>query len=195
MDNNASFIPKTNLTGSFDSGNKKSNKVGLLSLLGIIIFIISIVLAGGVFLLGQYKTKTIQDKVASLERAKGAFEPALIEKLSKLDVRINSAKKVLSNHISASAFLKLLEQITLKTVRFSEFEFTKRDDGSFNVIMRGEANSYSSVALQSDMFGGNKFIQEPIFSDFRLSSNGNVLFNFSAIIDRTLVLYENNIEK
>ncbi|MEK7182394.1 MAG: hypothetical protein AAB334_02805 [Patescibacteria group bacterium] len=195
MDGNTSFIPKTKLTDSFNSENRKSNKIGLLSLLSIIMFIISVVLAGGVFLLGEYKTKTIQDKVASLERAKGSFEPALIEKLSKLDTRINSAKKILSSHISVSTFLKLLEKLTLKTVRFSEFEFTRRDDGSFNVLMRGEANSYSSVALQSDMFGGNKFIQEPIFSDFKLSSNGNVLFNFSAIIDRSLILYENNIEK
>lgn len=195
MNNNTSFIPRTKLTDSFDSGNKKSSKIGLLSLLSIIMFIISIVLAGGVFLLGEYKTKAIQNKVASLERAKGSFEPALIEKLSKLDTRINSAKKVLNNHISVSTFLKLLEKLTLKTVRFSEFEFVKRDDGSFSVLMKGEANSYSSVALQSDMFGGNKFIQEPIFSNFKLSPSGNVLFDFSAIIDRSLILYENNIEK
>lgn len=195
MESNTSFIPKTKITGSFDSENKKSNKIGLLSLLGIIIFIVSIVLAGGVFLLGEYKAKTIQDKVASLERAKGSFEPALIEKLANLDTRINSAKKILDNHISVSTFLKLLEKLTLKTVRFSEFEFARRDDGSFNVLMKGEANSYSSVALQSDMFGGNKFIQEPIFSDFKLNSAGNVLFSFSAIIDRSLILYENNIEK
>jgi len=194
MDGKTSFIPRGQMTTSFEA-NKKSSKVSLFLLVSIIIFIVSIVLAGGVYLLSEYKAKSIKDKIDSLERAKGSFEPALIEQLSNLDVRINSAQKVLDNHISISSFFKLLEQITLKTVRFNEFEFTQRGDGSFFVTMRGEADSYSSVALQSDMFAGSKYIQEPIFSGFKLNSKVNVLFDFSAVVDKSLILYENNLEK
>ncbi|MFA5838906.1 MAG: hypothetical protein WC849_03140 [Candidatus Paceibacterota bacterium] len=194
MDGKTSFIPRGQMTTSFEA-NKKSSKVSLFLLVSIIIFIVSLVLAGGVYFLSEYKAKAIKDKIDSLERAKGSFEPALIEQLSNLDVRINSAQKVLDGHISVSSFFKLLEQTTLKTVRFNEFEFTQRGDGSFFVTMRGEADSYSSVALQSDMFAGNKYVQEPIFSGFKLNSKGNVLFDFSAAIDKSLILYENNLEK
>jgi len=195
MDGKTSFIPKGQIVDSFQTENKKTGKIGLLLLISIIIFIVSLILAGGVFLLGQYKTKTIQNKIASLERAKGSFEPALIEQLSKLDTRINSAEKVLDNHVSVSLFLKLIEKLTLKTVRFNEFEFTDKGNGSFFVTMRGEAKNYSSVALQSDMFSGNKYIQEPIFSGFKLGPGGNVLFDFSAIINKDLILYKNNINQ
>jgi hypothetical protein len=61
--------------------------------------------------------------------------------------------------------------------------------------MGGIASSFSSVALQSDIFGENKFIQEPIFSNLNLDSKGDVIFDFSAFVDPRLLSYSDSILK
>ena len=194
MDNQPSFIPKKQLTATF-RGNETRSRVSLFFLISIILFVVSLILAAGVFFLQKYKTNTIQTKVASLERARGLFEPDLIRELIDVDVRIKSANEVINNHISASSFFKLLEQVTIKTIRFKDLELSAGENNTYSITMNGEADSYASVALQSSLFGGNKYILEPIFSDFELTEKGNVLFNFSAKIDRALLLYENSLAK
>ena len=62
------------------------------------------------------------------------------------------------------------------------------------VVLRGWAKSFNEVALQSDSFAGEKFIQEPIFSDINLDESGNILFSFSAILDPSLISYGNVVK-
>jgi hypothetical protein len=60
--------------------------------------------------------------------------------------------------------------------------------------MSGLARSFSSVALQSDEFGKNRFIQQPVFSGFSLDDRGDVEFNVTALIDPSVVSYEGRMK-
>ena len=55
--------------------------------------------------------------------------------------------------------------------------------------MMGEAKSFNAVALQSDVFGGERSFQDPIFSNFTLNENGNVIFKFSTSVEPELLRY------
>ena len=50
----------------------------MFMLLGLVIFIASATLAGGVFFYAQYLNASAASKLGQLDRAKAAFEPALI---------------------------------------------------------------------------------------------------------------------
>lgn len=186
-----SFIPKKSLTVA--RRQPKGNNIGIFFLLTLVIFIGVIALAIGVFLYQQFLLKNIEQKSASLERARAAFEPALIQEISRLDIRIHSARDILDNHKAISAFFDLLEAATLKSVSFENLDYRTDEGGRTSISMKGRALNFSSVALQSDIFGKNKFVQEPIFSDLNLDKKGDVIFNFSAFIDPRLISYENAI--
>ncbi|MDP6387841.1 MAG: hypothetical protein QGG63_00990 [Candidatus Pacebacteria bacterium] len=186
-----SFIPKKSLTVA--SRQSKGSSIGIFFLLTLIIFVGVIALAIGVFLYQQFLLKNIEQKNASLERARAAFEPALISEISRLDTRMRSAQDILSNHKAISAFFDLLEASTLESVSFENLDYRIDEGGKTSISMRGRALNFSSVALQSDIFGKTKFIQEPIFSDLNLDKKGNVIFNFSAFIDSRLISYESII--
>lgn len=186
-----SFIPKKSLAAT--SRQPKGNSIGIFFLLALIIFIGVIALAIGVFLYQQFLLKSVEQKIASLERASAAFEPTLIQKLSRLDIRIHSAQDILNNHKAVSTFFDLLEASTLESVSFENLDYKTDEGGRTSISMRGKALNFSSVALQSDIFGKNKFILEPIFSELNLDKKGDVIFNFSAFIDPRLISYENTI--
>jgi hypothetical protein len=194
-----SFIPKKSLaTASRDksrsiSGTKST--IGIVFLITLIIFISVIALAIGVFLYQQFLLQNIEKKRESLDRARAAFEPSLIEEMGRLDVRMKSAREILDNHKALTAFFDLLETNTLASLQFENLSYRVDPANKVSITMGGIASSFSSVALQSDIFGENKFIQEPIFSNLNLDSKGDVIFDFSAFVDPRLLSYSDSILK
>lgn len=186
-----SFIPKRPLNTA--SSQSKGSSIGIVFLITLIIFISALVLAVSVFLYQQFLFQDLDRKKVSLERARAAFDPNLIQELSRLDGRIESSKSILNDHRTVSSLFSLLEEITLKSISFDNFNYKTDEAGRVSIIMDGKASSFSSVALQSDAFSDNKFIEEPIFSNLNLDSKGNVIFNFAAFVSHQLVSYKNFI--
>lgn len=181
-----SFIPKKPVT---TAPRRQKISSGLFSLIALILFLAALSLSVGVFLYQQYLVQSIERKSASLERAKAAFEPALIKEMSRLDLRMDSAQEILDKHTALSAFFELLEDTTLKSVQFEDFSYLVGVEGEIRISMVGRALSFAAVALQSDSFGDSIFIREPIFSGLNLDEKGNVVFVFNAVLDASLISY------
>ena len=184
-----SFIPKK----TFDVGPAPkatgSSVSAILSFIAVIALVLSIVSAAGVFLYERFLITSIKNKEETLERAKSAFEPELIRELSRIDSKFTIGEELLNDHTAPSGLLDLLEDVTLETVRFTNFSYLADAGGELRISMQGEARSFASVALQSDEFGRNRSLRDTAFSGLTLDEVGNVQFTVSAIVDPTLVSY------
>lgn len=189
-----SFIPKKSLAtvAKSQSANTSGTEGGIsiVFLIALIIFISVLALAIGVFLYQQFLFQDIENKKVSLDRARSAFEPTLIEEMSRLDFRMKSASEILNNHKALSEFFSLLENTTLVSIQFKDFNYNIDESERISISMNGVASNFNSVALQSDIFGDNKFIQEPIFSNLNLDKKGDIVFDFTAFIDPKLLSYK-----
>ena len=67
------------------------------------------------------------------------------------------------------------------------------NNGSASLTVTGSADSFSSVALQSDQFGATKLLKDVIFSGISVNESGKVGFTVTATIDPSLLLYSNSI--
>ncbi len=160
----------------------------LLLLSGIVLFVASAALAVAVFLYQQFLNTESASKLAQLQRAKAAFEPSLIEQLTRLDDRMHAADGLLSAHIAPSAFFRALEQATLTTVSFQTLDLEAADARHITVKMQGIAQSVNSIALQADLFSKNGVITSPIFSGIARQPDG-VHFDLSAIVNPNTISY------
>jgi len=188
-----SFIPKKTTS---PIGPTSKAGVNLVTLFGVIIFLISIALAGTVFIYEGYLTNNIKTMKDSFKRNEQAFNPQSITAYSTLNARINVANTLLKTHVAVSNIFDLLEQATLKNVRFSDFNYTYISDKRLTLSMKGQATSYNAIAKQSDVFSQdpmNKYIHNAIFSNLDLDQSGNVVFSFTADVDPQQVLYRNNL--
>lgn len=186
-----SFIPQKTYK---KSNTKKRSYGGLLMGIASFIFVITILIAGTLFLYNRYLTKEIETMSQSLEREKGSLEKEVIKKLSLVDKRIEASKLVLDNHVTLVSLFDLLEQNTLQRVMFKELSFSPGEGGWWTLSLKGATNSYASVALQSDVFGKNKNMKELIFSNLGIGIDGGVVFDVSAIVDPRLFSYRNSLE-
>ncbi|MDO8482959.1 MAG: hypothetical protein Q7S86_04040 [bacterium] len=186
-----SFIPKKALNET--TGRSRPESVSVFLIIGVIIFILGLAASGGVFAYKKILVKSIADMNGRLAQAKNSFEPESIEKWNRLNKRIEASKKLLTSHTVVSTVFDLLENATLATVKFNSFNYDLRDSGISSISLAGEAKNFSSVALQSDIFGQEKYIKTPVFSDLNPDQNGNIVFKFNASLDPNLVSYKKNL--
>lgn len=160
----------------------------LLFLSGVVLFVASAALAVAVFLYQQYLDTESASKLTQLQRAKAAFEPSLIQELTRLDDRMHVADLLLGTHVAPSAFFHALEAATLSTVAFQSLDYQAADPKHITVKMQGIAQSVNSIALQADLFSKNGVITSPIFSDIARQADG-VHFNLSAVVNPNAINY------
>jgi hypothetical protein len=182
----SSFIPKKPIVSQ--GSIKPARTVSIVSLVAIIVFVVSLLLSGGVVFWEKFLVKKIASEKQSLERAKDAFDPLTIETLERVSGRIESSKKLLASHTTLSPLFDLVETLTLKSVRFRSFDFAVKD-GEPVISMKGQAESFSAVALQADVFGKSRHLNQPVLSDLELERDGRVSFSFTAGLSPELITF------
>lgn len=184
----SSFIPQDATVPHTIRAPGRTGLADLLVLIAIVFLVASLALAAGVFLYLQYLDTSRTAKLDQLERARQAFEPSLIQTLTRLDDRMHAASAVLKEHIAPTVFFNLLGQLTLQTVAFSNLTFQGGDSQNMTIAMDGIARSVNSIALQADNLSKSGVITNPLFSNIDRRIDG-VHFNLTAVINPTLLNY------
>ena len=186
-----SFVPKKPVITQ--NVVPRSSSIDLFSLIAIVLFILSLALSGSIFFWKGLIEKDITIKKATLERARDAFEPELIKKIIRLDSRIESAEKLLNSHISVTRLFDALSTITLRGVRFKDFNFAYLAKDKVEVSMKGQAQSFAAVAIQSDFFNQQKYLKNTLIGDLALEPTGLIAFSVRTIVDPALVSYSGGL--
>src|SRR3989344_2394097 len=188
-----SFIPH-------DAGESKaarrSSEGGLwdlLLMLGIVALAVSCALAAGVFLYQQYLKTSINRSLDRLREAREQFDPSLVNQLTRLDNRMQSADDLLATHLAPSAFFSVLDQITAQTVPYQGLEMEVNDPRRITLKMSGVARSVNSIAFQADLLRKSGVFTSPIFSNLDRQKDG-VHFALNAFIDATKINFGDLID-
>jgi hypothetical protein len=187
-----SFIPKKPIVESRPSGSG----VSLFLLLSIIVFIVAIALAGGVWLWQKSLVSQIEKDKQALVAAKDSYQEDTINPLIRLNDRIVVSNNLLNSHLAISPVFTMLEQNVLRNIRLKNMKFSYTASNKIKIDLAGTASSYDALSKQSDAFGSEtlrKFISQPVISDFNPTADGSVSFNFTASVDPSLVSYGNTI--
>lgn len=186
----SSFIPHDAAEPKYVPKNRygSGGLADLLLLVAIVGFIASAALAGAAFLYQQYAQTSAASKLTQLKSAEAAFEPSLIQQLTRLDDRMHAAEQVLGTHLAPTTFFQSLEASTLQTISFQSLDLEAPDAQHITVKMSGVAESVNSIALQADLFSKSNVITSPIFSDINRAPDG-VHFNLTALVNPTALNY------
>ena len=184
-----SFIPKKPIVESqpTDSG------VSLFLLLSVIVFIVTIALAGGVWLWKGSLVKQIEKDRIDLVAARNSYEEGTINDLVRLNDRIEESQNLLSKHLAVTPVFALLEENIIKNVQLKTMKFSYAGVDKIKIDLTGTARNYDALSNQSDAFGDlsvKGILSEPVVSDFMLNPDGSVSFNFNALVSAELVSYE-----
>ncbi len=190
-----SFIPKKPLVEEKISSRRP---VSLLNFVVKIIFVFSIIAAVGVYFYKLTIEKRVQEKDTQIVLASERFDANAIAEMKLLDTRIKASEELVRNHIMLSPIFLALEEVTLKSVSYTKFEYkiiTEEGVRKIMVLMTGKATSYEALALQSDALVTNKYIKDTIFSNLNLDDKGRVTFDLSFIVLPTFLNYQDTLNR
>src|SRR3989344_5427822 len=105
------------------------------------------------------------------------------------------ARTLLRSHVSPSAIFYFLSTVTLEKVQFNSFDLAVNKNGGATMTLSGTADSFSTVALQSDQLGASKVLRDVLFSGITVAETGKVSFTVNAGVDPDLILYSSNLKQ
>lgn len=189
------FIPKKNLGMSPQKSSSRTSRrtTSIVGLLAILLFITAAVSVVGVFLYKYRLSAVVKNNIESINRAEKAFEPNTIVELKKLDIRLRAASELLENHVAVVDFFESFAESTLPDIQYSGINVDFSQDVPA-VSMDGLARGYLPIAQQSDIYEENRFIQNPIFSDFSRTDVDRISFSLTFSINPDLLVYGRTIE-
>jgi hypothetical protein len=186
-----SFIPKKPMTMTARPFAKEPRS--LFFYIALFLFIVSLLASGGLFLYKAYLNNQKDISSKSLSEVRGSFEKATIEELDLYDKRTNIITELLNKHIVLTPLFKLLEENTIPSIQYTNFE-QKEIGGSYKVTINGLATDYRAIAMQADVFNTPKgqMLENVVFSNLEKTKNNNVSFDLEFNVNPSLLYYENN---
>jgi hypothetical protein len=184
----SSFIPKqpVNQVTRHVSGSN------IFFLISFLIFIVTGVLSGFVYLWDKQTDIKITQVNKDLNSVRNAFDQNTVKEFVRLNDKINTSDFLLKQHVAPSVLFGIIGDSTLKNVRFTNFTYANTGGDKVSVSMSGEAISYETVSLQASAFANPELrnvFRNSIFSDPSLAADGKATFTYTAGIDPTLINY------
>jgi hypothetical protein len=181
------FIPKKPIVPETSGPRPTSRPVGLLSTISTILFFVAIICAIGVYVWEQYETQESAKLSASITLVEKSFEPELITQLQSLDTQLKTANTVLSGHTVVTPIFNVLASSTLPKVQFTKMSLVDDPTTGMAVSMSGVADSYQTIAQESDVLGSTSAFKNVLFSNFVLTQSGQISFDLSFSVDPSIV--------
>lgn len=195
----ASFIPKRPLIeGGPSLLSSRSGNVNIFFFITVALFVISLLIAGGLFALNFYENSQISKAISTLADIPKKYPYQQMLDLTRLDNRIETTKTILKRHLAVSSVFNVLSQATIKNVQFTDFKYddtagVKNPLAAPTFSLNGIAKSYNSVAFQSDIMRQNANFKNPIFTNLHLDDKGNVGFSIDGSFDPSVTLYSSTL--
>ena len=193
-----SFIPKKPITSSIQSEPESGHGVSLLMTIGMFIFIVSLLVAGGAYGLTLYLASQKTSYVKTLTTQMAQFQTDDLKRFKIMNTKIDLAKQLLSQHILTSYIFDDVGNLISDKVRFTSMDISAPDVGKpITIHITGYGLNYEVVAWQSDVLGmlEQKGLRDVVLSPVitnpaKNSTNGTVSFDFTATINPSKISYE-----
>lgn len=184
-----SFIPKQTLGAVPGRVPHRRRHFNVFSFVGMVVFLCGMILAVGVFLYKDFSEKALAGKKKELQDIKNSFSQGDIEALRELDRRINVSRALLDTHLSPSVVFDALELRTQRDMSFTDFSYERRESGSVELILKGVALRFNTVALQSKQLADAQMLARTVFSDINVDEDGRVRFTTTSEGDTAALAY------
>jgi hypothetical protein len=186
-----SFIPKKPLTTTVSGYKTKSN---FLTIIMVAIFLATVGAGVGIFLYKIAVQKQIDFQIADLKKSKEEFNPKFLKEAGRLNTKIITIKTLFDNHQAPSAIFDLIEKVTIETVRYDSFKYSKgKSDKAISLEASGVGLGYESIILQSDELGKTGSLKDTIFSSNQKNDDRSVGFSLKTKVEAALVLYRKTL--
>lgn len=186
---NNSFIPRQGVGPIAHEVKKRKTRFNIFGFLAVVIFLGSLLLAGGSMVYKTMSEKNLEKAKQDLATEGEKINPADIDSIRKTELHIKTAEKILDVHVSPSLLFDALERSTQESVQFTAFTFVRQPSGTIAVEMTGIAPRFNTVVLQAKRFASEDIFSKIIFSNLNKAEDEIITFKVSVEINQDAIAY------
>ncbi|MCU0678631.1 MAG: hypothetical protein MUF19_03560 [Candidatus Pacebacteria bacterium] len=146
LPSSSSFIPKR--TAGTKIRQKRTRNFFLLSIISYACLIAAPTASAAVYVYQIYTDRQFEQLVTSLDEAIGSFSEAEMARVLEFATRLESAEKLVNNHVSVVRALESLEQTTATEVGFRSLTLLRNPDGSLRIAADILASDFDAALFQ-----------------------------------------------
>lgn len=176
-----SFIPKQTTGAASGKATRPRRYFNVFGFIGSVIFLGSLVLAVGVYIYKDLSEETLAQKKLELDERRTAFSAGDIQSIRALDRRISVARTLLDAHLSPSLVFDALERRVVQGAYFNDFIYDRRESGSVEIVLNGEALRFNTLALLGRQLSQDTILRDFVFSDLAVTEADRV--GFGVVVD------------
>lgn len=166
MPESSSFIPKRN-PGQPRRPSGRYNFF-LLTLISYSLFAAAPLASAGLFIYQKHTDNQFTKAVTNLDEAISVFKESDLDRVLVFDGRLETAKKLLNNHVSIINLLKILELGTASTVQFENLDIERTGEKTILVKAQLVTPSLDGVLFQRTVYNNNATISSTTLSNVKL---------------------------
>ncbi len=140
------FVP----SNVYEERTKKVLPSDLVLNIGIIILVISILSAGGVYAYGRYLDNKTDQQIASIDSNAAYLSKLNLKAIRTINGQSQALSDIFNSHAYPSNIFNLLESRTNDQVTWNKMDMTKKDTGTTILNLSGSASSNGVIVQQVD---------------------------------------------
>lgn len=190
-----SFIPKSPVLSGGQKEESKNSSVSLISIVGVVLFLIAVLSSGGVFFYTNIQQKSIIELKEALALEKASFNESGIKDLLLVSDQMKVVKDILDKHLILSNIFVVMQSSTIQNINFTEISFETKNEGYVSVTFKGQSTSYDHIAKQAELFKSTGFLRDVSFYNMEIDKDGNLVFDGSMSVSINDTSYKEILKK
>jgi len=159
----SSFIPKRKANDlSKPAGHRN---IFILSIVSYALFVAAPVAAATIFIYQKYTDNTFQQNVVNLDTVIKSFNDADMLRVLDFHERLKLTSQIFHSQVSLASLLNILEQSTVKTVKFNSLKISQAEAGSLLAEAELSADSFDAVIFQRGQYENNQSLASSSFTN------------------------------
>lgn len=175
-----SFMPQQPLL-RVEGGGRRSEPINLALVVAIIIFFVTLSVAGGMYFYKAKLDKEVLAKGQQLADQEKKFNIDEITVYKNLQTSLTTAKKLVDSHTIFSVILDTIESHAAENVGLTSFDYKKEATG-IKLSVSGQAPSYAAVYFQVEEWRKTPHVKKVEVTMLALDEHTSVVA-FAATID------------
>lgn len=175
-----SFIPQQPLLKA-EGTSARREPLNTAMVISLILFFVTVAVTGGMYYWRSVIVETVEGKKLELQDAESQFSIEQVRYYERLQVSLDTAKKLVDEHTIFSTVFDLIERRIAQNIGLTGLQYVNDLQKGTLVTLKGQAPSYAALYFQIEQWKKTETVTAVELEDFLLDDTTGIV-NFTATL-------------
>ncbi len=175
-----SFIPQQPLLKA-EGTSARREPLNTAMVVSLVVFFVTLAVTGGMYYWRSVIVDTVEERKLALQDAESQFSIEQVRYYERLQVALDTAKKLVDEHTIFSTVFDLIERRVAQNIGLTGLQYAMDPQKGTLVTLKGQAPTYAALYFQIEQWKSTETVTAVELEDFLLDDTTGIV-NFTATL-------------